>query len=134
MGMGSRKLFHSIVGLESTESKALPTSTDLDRIYRLSACSSTRKDAPQDLENLPNWLTVREMLNHGGERENDPNSLIHDSAFRFWVNRHIADTYRAQYSEEPPTVALKKTKAYRYPPSYQAFVNLYRENWILQTA
>jgi hypothetical protein len=134
MGVGSRKLFESIVGLESTESKALPAATDLERISHLSTCSSTRKDAPQDLVNLPDWETVREMLNRAGECDDDPNSLLQDSGFRFWINRHIADIYRAQYGEEPPTVAHKKTKAYRYPPDYQSLVNLYRKNWILQAA
>lgn len=128
--IGSRSLFQSIAGWNPTETQSLPAATDWERVDLLSRCSSTRDDAPQDKVNLPGWLTTTEMLIAAGEDEGDEYSLLKNDKFRFWINRQLADIYRAQYGSEPPNVNRRKSTAYCYPPSFQSLATLYRSNWI----
>ena len=130
--IGARQLFQRIAGWNPANGQEV-LSADLDRIYQLSGCTRNRHEVPKDTITLPGWLTVRKMLVAAGEDSEDENSLLQDSSFRFWINRHIADTYRIQYGVEPPTVSKNKSTSYVYPPSYQSYVNLYRSNWICQS-
>ncbi len=119
------------------ELQALPPATDEERVDLMSQASRKRyrdinMDIPQDKIDLPGWLTITEMLTDLGEDPGkDSDSLIHDLQFRFWLNRQIADIYRAQWGEEPPTVNRHKGSGYCYPPSFLGLVRLYRSNWRL---
>jgi hypothetical protein len=117
------------------EAQALPPATDEQRVDLMSQASRKRYqdiEVPQDKIDLPGWLTITEMLtNLGEDPAKDSDSLIHDLQFRFWLNRQIADIYRAQWGEEPPTVNRHKGSGYCYPPSFLGLVRLYRSNWRL---
>ena len=129
--IGARSLFQSIVGWEpKQEHDSLPSATDWERVENMSVCSARRDETPQDKINLPGWLTVTEMLIAAGEDENNEYSLLKNDKFRFWINRQLADIYRAQYGSEPPSVNRRKSTAYCYPPSFQSLATLYRSNWI----
>lgn len=134
--IGARTLFQSIVGWEAKpEQKVLTPHSDIDRIDLMSHAVCKRYqgvEAPQDKLNLPGWLTVTEMLIELGENpDKDSGSLIHDMKFRFWINRQLADVYRAQYGEEAPVVNRSKGSGYCYPHSFNGLARLYRSNWIL---
>jgi hypothetical protein len=127
--IGARTLFQSIAGWNNIPE--LPPVSDYDRVEKLAQASKRHdSEVPQDKVNLPGWLTIREWLVELGEDASEETSLINDAHFRFWINRQIADIYRAQYGEEPPAVARKHGKGYCYPPSFKGLVALYRQNWL----
>jgi hypothetical protein len=115
---------------------ALPPVTDEERVNLMSQAVKKRYqdiDTPQDKIDLPGWLTVTEILtNLGEDSAKNSCSLIHNLQFRFWLNRQIADIYRAQLGEEPPVVQRHKGSGYCYPPSFFGLVKLYRSNWMLE--
>jgi hypothetical protein len=117
------------------ELQALPPATDEQRVDLMSQAAKKRYqdiEVPQDKIDLPGWLTITEMLiDIGEDPDKNSDSLIHDLQFRFWLNRQIADIYRAQCGEEPPTVQRHKGSGYCYPPSFLGLVRLYRSNWRL---
>ncbi len=135
--IGSRTLFQSIAGWEapSTVTNTLPPVSDTERVDNMATAVCKRyhgSDIPQDKVNLPDWLTVTEMLiNLGEDADKDSGSLVHDHQFRFWINRQMSDVYRAQMGEEAPTVQRQKGSGYCYPASFFGLVKLYRSNWLL---
>jgi len=64
-----------------------------------------------------------------GEKSEDENSLNQDNQFRYWINRHLSDLYRAQCGEEPPTVSRRKGIAYAYPPEFITTAKRYLKQW-----
>jgi hypothetical protein len=118
----------------SNDRKALPPTSDTDRIEKLATAARLRyqdDQVPVDKTHLPGWLTVTEILIELGEDPSAESSLINSDRFRFWINRNISDIYRAQHGEEPPIVSRKKGSGYCYPPSFSGLVELYRSNWLL---
>ena len=103
--------FFANFGLQ-TERDALPPVSDIDRVDLMAKAVCKRyqyTEVPQDKVNLPDWLTVTEMLiNLGEDPDKDSGSLVHDNQFRFWINRQMSDVYRAQMGEEAPTVQRHK--------------------------
>jgi KilA-N domain len=118
----------------SHESLALPSRDDTDRVVNMATSAASRSvdrldSEPKDKINLSGWFTVTELLEMLGESISTDNSLAKDLEFRFWLNRQVADLYRANNGEEPPQISRKKTKAYCYPPSYKSFVSTYIDQW-----
>jgi hypothetical protein len=120
---------------EEPQSKAaLPQGSTGDRVRNMSTALRNRYqgiEAPQDLINLPGWLTVTEMLiNLGEDPAKESGSLIRDLQFRFWVNRQMADIYRGENAQEPPSVSRNKGKGFCYAPSYFKHVQAFRSIWL----
>jgi hypothetical protein len=117
---------------QSPERPALPAATDYDRVENLASASSKHDPdkLPQNLELMEGWQTITEVLTKLGEDPESEFSLLNDDRFRFWINRQMADIYRAQNREEPPIVSRGKAKGYCYPDSFVGLVRLYRSNWL----
>ena len=123
-----------ILELLTTGKVELDAIDDNDRILNMATSAASRSISrldpePKDGINLKGWYTVTEFLEMLGESFSEPNSLARDLEFRFWVNRQVADIYRANNSEEPPQISRNKSKAYCYPPNYKGFVSSYIEQW-----
>jgi hypothetical protein len=118
------------------ERLALPAATDHDRVEKLATASRNHNPdkPPQNLELMDGWNTITETLTELGEDPKEEASLINDARFRFWINRQIADIYRAQKGEEPPIARRKKGKGYVYPPLFHGLVRLYRSNWLIDNS
>jgi KilA-N domain len=101
----------------------------LDRLENMAESAAsrlTRLDTePRDKINLPGWHTGGEMLKPFDE----DNSLAKNRKFRYWINRYLADEYRAQNAQNPPQVSRNRSKAYCYPPSFKELVGSYIEHW-----
>lgn len=75
------------------------------------------------------WKSVSEMLHELGEKTHDEHSLNHDHQFRYWINRHLSDLFRAQCGEEPPIVSWKKANCYVYPAEFITTAKRYLKQW-----
>ena len=118
-----------LVAIRKTGSYSVPTPLALpssleDQFGRLaSAVQKTPK--PLDLVRMDGWQTAREMLKDGQHED-----LLEDGVFRVWLSRHLADTYRTQYGEQPPIVArANSSNSYCYPPEYRKLVRTYVHQW-----
>jgi hypothetical protein len=126
--IGARALFHSMSGWR-TPKLELSASSDGERVGNLAQCASLQIATPKDKIDLTEWLTITEMLTTAGKDRPELVGRLKSDKFRYWINRQIADIYRAQYGCEPPTVYRRKSSRLCYPPSFQALVSRYLANW-----
>ncbi len=124
-----RWVFQEVLpSIRKTGSYAVPTPVALpasieDRISRLSK-TVQQPPQPADLVRMDGWQTMREML-----VETNHELLLEDGVFRVWLSRHLADTYREQYDEQPPIVQRANSASYCYPPEYRKLVRAYAHSW-----
>jgi hypothetical protein len=67
----------------------LPPTTDIDQVQKMASSVASRGfSESRDLVDLPEWMTVTQMLGELGESINEEDSLAKNDEFRFWINRH----------------------------------------------
>jgi hypothetical protein len=83
----------------------------------------------RDLINLPEWLTVRELISGRAETPEKALRLLNHTVFKRWFAAQLAEIYRAENGESPPKVRRGKGSVYCYPPAYKATAEQYMKNW-----